>query len=1778
MGANRLSPPPLSRLVLALLLLLAPAKASSAEPGDSELTRKPSWNLGLSVVGGGLSAGTVFDLEPATYGLPAGAAGISARIIPASQLGDKFGYKITNASNYLHGITAADVKGAVVLASRGGGGYTGKTGACATVGAAACLVYDTALPYGQVGMIGIAPPTKEPAYITSLDAGNAIEAAAAGGAVVTAAIAGSGPVATGDRIALEAVYDAMSKGDEWAFGAKFYGVYQLRGAGVEHWSWMKSHPGEDICNNGTRLWGAWCEGGRVTMISGLQWQYQTTHSWSLPDAFGQLTGLKKLLFSSLYGVGALPDTLGSMSSLVFLDISRNALSGDLPCSMGGMTNLEYLQIRSNKFTGISSCVGGGSEGGATYNGTKKLRFVWADENQFDSMPDSFTQLPSVVVFAMSKNRLANLPAVNSMAAVKVLDVSFNLIRTPMPSFAGLSQLVTLDLSENRFSGSSHAAAFDHMAALEKLVLRNNALEGPMPNFAFTTALTEVDATNNTFSSLPVTWNKLVKLKSLKLSQNHLLSPVDMLATLPDLVTIDLSHNRLTTNTSEADKGGLGNWFLHASFPDSTESLDLSHNDLHGVLCPDVDEGGDVDKCTARPGHFTKLIKLVVSHNPKLGGRFPLILLDQNGPKLEHCDFSYNDLAGALPKFITAPATYLSFEGNPRLTWANAVPANIMPSWSKSTGVFSAAPGEKYSCPIFKRATVAGAALVVSSSYYEHSLCTCNRGYYDRRDGPGVDCVDFPATVTKNTTRGSLGDAYGALSAGHERLQAGLRTSYTLRGVTKKVVANVSKTSAAKAMAMVFTNLGLSGDETVAVYEGASSGTPVWSIAASNLTAAGPASFFVLGDAATVAFSSSSADNARSFNLTFTAQDACPLGMSVAGVAGACVHPAAKVGHSIELPGFTADTFKNNEGAFIAAIEATANVPARVVRIIRTATSASRALAAAKFTVHYELWAPTGSDFNGLKAGAETVAKEAAAFASSLKSNMASATRPAAWATSSTPGVTFPAPVSVIGLCLPGTEFYSGAAPRSFCAANPEFAKAVIGSDESCCSPCAAGRFQPYESNTMVCQECAAGQFASSPGQSRCESCSPVAGLKTATHTEDFKGCQCAAGLFGTADDNMPFKLHCTPCPEGVHCPVTQIGITIDTVEASTGYWLERSFFGNDPVRQRSLRAEKCNAASDGTNWCMGGAYSLAAEATADANTTAGLCTDEQAKRSAAADQTCVTFLESIACARASCQWDPAENNCRATHDMTSCGCQEGHYGVMCTQCLDGFTMNIYQSCESCSSDNFADIVLPLFFGAILVVAMMMAVLHRRFMHLAEDLHELKDRMLYATVWVKLTDIDQQMRLATAVADMLSSVNTDIVYAMSESRAALMTAVGFFQVLSQYVILFPVAWPSLFVNLTVLFDSVIQVLRLDFLAMGCISSMTFLDNFMLFTGGCTFLCGCFFMVMLFAHARYKMSGAAEWGGVGNKVMNHWLHLRRKGLKGVCFILFMTYPSLCRCISTVFVCSKLPDGNWYLDADRSIVCAAVPANTVFFGSALNWTDYRNVAVLFTMLYILGVPLLFLAILWKHKEDMYHEDEKIQHATQEEIGFLFHHYKKEYWYFEVVDLIRKLLLTSVVVFIYPDTPMQLVVGSLMALAIMVVYAKLSPLHNRRNDFIQIMCQGAIFFSLFSALLFKVGSRDGSVMWVLVDALLGIFTILPIALVCLLLIAGLYTHTIVPLRALRRHDRALHEAQAAGFSWAVGATRMPIASTDEPSGLALGKSDADTALGMSPPSKIQV
>jgi len=1775
------------RLMLTLLWASA-ALGLNLKIGDSELTRKPSWNLGLGVAGGGLSSGTVFDLEPATYGLPPGAAGISARIIPASQLGDKFGYKITNASHYLHGITAADVKGAVVIASRGGGGYTGKTGACATVGAAACIVYDTVLPYGQVGMIGIAPPTNDPAYITSLDAGNAIEAAAANGTVVTATIAGSGPVAAGERAALEAVYDAMSKGDEWAFGAKFYGVYQLRGAGVEHWSWMKSHPGQDICSNGTRLWGVWCEGGSITMISGLQWQYQTKHSWSLPDAFGQLTGLKKLLFASLYGVGALPDTLSSMSSLVFLDISEQDFSGNLPCSMGGMTNLEYLQIRNNKFTGISSCVGGGSEGGTAHSGTKKLRFVWADGNMFNTLPASFTQLPNVVVFAMSGNKLSNLPAVSTMVAVKVFDVSSNSISTVMPSFAGLGQLTTLDLSGNKFSGSSHAAAFDNMAALQTLTLRDNMLSGPVPNFAGTESLVTLDAAKNNFAGgFPASWRKLVNITTLKMSENKLASPVDALVTLTKLTRIELSHNKLTTSTSETEKNGLGNWFLHASFPDSTEFLDISHNELDGLLCPETAGGGEVEKCTAKPGHFTNLETLKASHNPKLGGRFPEILLGQNGPKLKVCDFSDCDLEGPVPDPVdfSAPVTLIQFTNNKRMNWKHGSTPGTLPKWAKVTEKFTAASKEsKYSCPQLSSKTRIGMRLEVSSSYYDNSFCRCNRGYYDKGEsGVGaLECANFPLAVPlMNLTSGTISDKFGAQSATHERLQMGMRTTYNVQPAS----------GGPKSFFMTFTDVALKANDRISVYEGtgASGKVPVWSFT-NGQTTAPPRQFHTLGSAATVVFFTESLNNTESFTVEYEAKSACPANISVASADSSCKRPFSKINQVMELAGFDGGSAQWDSAAFRAAVAdavaRTASVPLAQLRIVNIdsagVSGARRALSSSRLAVAYELWPTSASELVRFRQGVIAMSTNMTGFARQMVQSMASnaVAPPAAWSAPILPIVQAKA-LSMFQTCPPGSQFYSGKNPKAFCAANPSLPKATLGQTESCCTKCTAGRYQDTISNTQMCRKCQSGSFAATEGQATCTLCN-TKGLATSEPTENMAACTCAGGFFTTGAAVVVAPLYCAPCPPGTYCPKTMPSVTFATMTTNPGFWQDLSFYAaNDTAKKLAFKTETCRSTRSGSSMCAGGKYSM------DASDNTTHCSKAQTLRAETAAKSCAQTTDASLCAGTpECIWH-SSLGCAVDTTLFRCGCRYGHTGIACSSCIAGFNKNYWKECRQCDDHTTLAKRYGTFAGVVIGVFILIAGLCAAQIKGARKIGTgFQDKMKHAAKYAQQNVImlsgqaaaarqggdSAHFRQEQATGEeqaMRRQEQARAIYAQGKNRAReiqqeiedgtldgfgpaiqfvkdnVQVVVGLFQVLTQYIDIFDVSWPSFFTKVTLSFDWV----NLDFMNFGCIPDTTFMDSFMLYFFAVIFIAALSLCIMISMAVIQKLGKFPRRTGKDGEHLHPLVYARHGGLKLLVTTLFLTYPAMCAKLVRMFQCTEMANGVRYLDADQAIVCSdSVIAHSYFFDWKWTYQQYRDLAWYLSVLFPIGVPVLFFLILFAHKKRMFSDDKYVRRETRAEIGFMYGHYKSRYWYWEVVDLLRKLLLTTILLSFYPKSPLQLVFGCIMAAAVLLLNAKASPLKEKSIDMMTCFCQISIFCTLFAALLMRMDVKSqGPGNWFVVDNMLTLFVLIPIIGLLVAVLSMIKDVIVKPTLALRKHDRDLKKAIATG-ELPPGTTLIPL------------------------------
>jgi len=105
-------------------------------------------------------------------------------------------------------------------------------------------------------------------------------------------------------------------------------------------------------------------------------------------------------------------------------------------------------------------------------------------------------------------------------------------------------------------------------------------------------------------------------------------------------------------------------------------------------------------------------------------------------------------------------------------------------------------------------------------------------------------------------------------------------------------------------------------------------------------------------------------------------------------------------------------------------------------------------------------------------------------------------------------------------------------------------------------------------------------------------------------------------------------------------------------------------------------------------------------------------------------------------------------------------------------------------------------------------------------------------------------------------------------------------------------------------------------------------------------------------------------------------------------------------------SLFVCRRVNDGAIYLVADFSQLCYSP-----------EWMTYIGVAVLFILMYPIGVPTAFFFLLRRYKARLNEPDVQLQ------LGFLYEAYNSDMYYFELADMANKLVMTSLVTFLLPD-----------------------------------------------------------------------------------------------------------------------------------------------------------
>ena len=161
-------------------------------------------------------------------------------------------------------------------------------------------------------------------------------------------------------------------------------------------------------------------------------------------------------------------------------------------------------------------------------------------------------------------------------------------------------------------------------------------------------------------------------------------------------------------------------------------------------------------------------------------------------------------------------------------------------------------------------------------------------------------------------------------------------------------------------------------------------------------------------------------------------------------------------------------------------------------------------------------------------------------------------------------------------------------------------------------------------------------------------------------------------------------------------------------------------------------------------------------------------------------------------------------------------------------------------------------------------------------------------------------------------------------------------------------------------------------------------------------------------------------------------------QEKATSAMLLISFVVLPFASTNLFRVFLCTDFDDGQRFLTADYSLSCDS------------SAHDYMAVfSSLMLLVFPIGIPLMFAALVWKHRAAIVDCDRsKPCPAEIRHISILFVHYSNGasvYW--ESAECIRRLLLSSVIIFTGKSSEARCSWGAILAIIFAVVCGELQP-----------------------------------------------------------------------------------------------------------------------------------
>ena len=188
--------------------------------------------------------------------------------------------------------------------------------------------------------------------------------------------------------------------------------------------------------------------------------------------------------------------------------------------------------------------------------------------------------------------------------------------------------------------------------------------------------------------------------------------------------------------------------------------------------------------------------------------------------------------------------------------------------------------------------------------------------------------------------------------------------------------------------------------------------------------------------------------------------------------------------------------------------------------------------------------------------------------------------------------------------------------------------------------------------------------------------------------------------------------------------------------------------------------------------------------------------------------------------------------------------------------------------------------------------------------------------------------------------------------------------------------------------------------------------------------------------------------------------------RKHALVIFWVSFLVYATVSSIIFQTFACDDFDTGISYLRVDHSLECYTA-----------KHTFFMVYAGVMTVVYPFGVPFCYAVVLYRGraalKDAVTRETFTNDSSVLRELWIA---YRPEAYFYEVVECVRRVVLSGVIVFIFPNTAGQIATAFLLALFFAAVFLVINPYTSSFDTWVARVGHTVVLMSMFVALLQKV------------------------------------------------------------------------------------------------------